>query len=293
MSKTRNGGLGPTNRTPREPSGNQLNINQAEYQISFDKNAFTEFVKGQGVRVTHFRAIPDPRGMTSRGDTHAVTATRKSSDGFIYKKSGVAHVLFSNNTANWDSSTDTSVVQHAMAVMTLPEKYEDRDEPFMVMPFDRFFIEDIECRVLNMQFIEANVNGIDRLQFPATCVEHLVDADGVEYCEGKDFEITVDGDIKWLTQNRPGWNIEFGRGKVYSIRYRYRPFFIVAKLLHEVRISQVTDPATFQRSVERMPYQCLIIREYIFEDISNDPTSNIVDHRYQLAPPASGALGPK
>jgi hypothetical protein len=288
----KNSGLGPAPRAPRAPSGTQLNTNQAEYQISFDKNAFAEFIKSQGVRVTHFRAIPDPTGMNSRGDTHAVSGTRQSSDGFIYKRIGTAQVLFTTNSANWDAQSEGSI-QHATAYMTLPEKYDDIDEPMMVTPWDRLFLEDIEGRVINIQYIEASSTGLDRLQFPATFVEHLIDADGIEYKQGQDFGLTTDGDIKWLGQKRPGTNPTFGRGKVYSIRYRYRSFWIVASLGHEIRVSQVTDPATYQRSVERMPYQIRVVREYIFQDVNNSPDKSIMDHRFQLAPAPSGTMGPQ
>jgi hypothetical protein len=236
--------------------------------------------------------MPDPTGMKSRGDTHGDSGTRKDSDGFIYKKAGTASILFSTNSDNWDMQVE-GVIQYSTAVVTLPAKYDNTEEPFLVAPFDRFYLEDVEVRVVNMQYIESNSNGIDRLQFPATAVESLVDSDNIEYHEKIDYEITPAGDIKWISQKRPGWNPSLNRGKIYSIRYRYVPFFIVARLMHEIRVSQVTDPATYKRYVERMPYQVSVVREYVFQDKNNDPTKPVIDHRFQLAPPVGGSTGPK
>lgn len=290
--KPLNGPIGPRSRFPREPQGNQVHISHAHHQVSFDPRAFKQLIDSQGVRIAHYRAQPDPTGMLSRGDVHGDAGTRDKSDGFIYKKAGTVTVWFSGNSDNWDTQIE-GVVQYSTAVVTLPEKYDGSDEPLLVAPFDRFYIEDIEVRVINMQYIESNSNGIDRLQFPATHVESLIDADKQEYHQHKDFEITPEGDIQWTSQRRPGWNPTLNRGKIYSIRYRYVPFFIVSRLMHEIRVAQMTDPATYKRYVERLPYQVQVVREYIFQDRNQDPTKPVIDHRFQLAPPVGGAMGPK
>lgn len=293
--------IGPRGRNPREPGGNQLIMNLGHWQNSFDKQAFNDLIKSQGVSIDHYRAMPDPRGMYDRGDAHpVVSGVRRSSDGFIHKKAGEAQVFFSNNSDNWQLESQGNI-QHASAVVTLPEFYAGTTEPFIVSPYDRFYIKDIETRVINYQLIEADPTGVDTLQFPATCVEELVDSDGIYYKEGEHFKITQDGEIKWISSNRPGMSATSTRGKVYSIRYRYTPFFIVARLLHEIRVSQITNLNNMERKLERMPYQVMIIREYLFQDIANDPDQKIIDRRHQSLPPvggtmgvsASGTLGPK
>ena len=162
----------------------------------------------------------------------------------------------------------------------------------MLHPWDRFYIKDVEVRVINFQYMEASRTGVDRLQYPATTVEHLVDADGVEYKEGINFNINPDGNVEWIGQKRPGYDPERGKGKVYAIRYRYVPFFVVVRLIHEIRVSQVTDPANYQRYLERMPYSVQVAREHVFEDTNNDPEIPVIDQRFQTAPDPSGAMGP-
>ena len=60
---------------------------------------------------------------------------------------------------------------------------------------------------------------------------------------------------------------------MFGIRYRYTPFFYVKDLLHEVRITQETNPETYERKFERCPYSVLIQREYMFFNQQVDPTS--------------------
>lgn len=284
--------LGPRRRKPQQAKGSQIFLSQNDYQISFDKHAFKQAIHAQGIKVTHHRAIPDPTGMQTRGDIHAVNAPNRSSDGYIYLEAGMANVFFSNNS-NSVNLSQNAVMSNSTAYITLPETYDDKPEiPFLVAPWDRFYLADIEVRVVTSQFLESNSTGIDRAQFPITYVEHLIDANGIKYEEGTHFCLTEDGNIKWLTQNRPGWNQEIGRGTVYSIRYRYTPYFIVNRLIHEIRVSPITDRASMQRSVERMPYQVEVVRENVFHDTNKDPNAPKDDPRYEDVPSSGGNLGP-
>ena len=295
MSERNKPNLGPRRRVSRKPEGVQRNLRFFKAQTSFDLQAFRDFINSQGVRVVHFRAVPDPTGKTSRGDNRAIDGqARRSSDGFVYEEAGIRQVLVYSN-AEQENFVAEGAIEYSTAYMTLPDFDEDKpDCPVLVMPWDRFYLKDIEIRVLARQDIESNSTGIDRLNFPATCVEHLRDANGVKYEEGKHFQITEDGNIKWISQVRPGWNQELGRGTVYSIRYRYTPFFVCNKLLHEIRVSQVTDSNTQERRVERMPYQIEVLRENVFRDVNNadNDVQPKEDPRFQGAPPSGGMLGP-
>lgn len=275
---------GPRQRRTKQAEGNQQYFNLQKWQQSFDVPAFNHLIESQGVLVTHYRAIPDPTGMGSSGDIYALQSKRQSSDGFLYKKVGKLYITFNNNTSDWNIDI-LGMTKHDVAIATPAMKYEDCDNPVLLAPYDRFFIEDIELRVIATQYVEANSIGIDKLQYPATCVEHLVDADGLEYQENTHFIITPEGHIKWLTQARPGWNPDTLRGTVYSIRYRYTPYYVVARMLYETRVSQVTNPTTFQRRLERMPYHVMMIRENVLSDQNNDEIRGLLDNRFQPKPP--------
>jgi hypothetical protein len=290
MSEKRQGG--PRKRASRKPQDTQLYFNIEGYQQSFDKEAFSALVRSQGVKLVHYKAIPDPSGMASIGDIHAVQSQRSSSDGFIYKKAGTILGFFSGNSSNFQLENE-GFIKTDSAVITLPDYYEDcPDKEVMVAPYDRFFLADIETRTIASQYVEASVLGVDKLQYPATCVEFLIDADGIEYEEGKHFEITQDGFIKWTSQQRPVFNEKTLKGTVYSIRYRYTPYFVIIRLLHEIRVTNITDPNTYERKLERMPYQVLVMREHVLSDQNRSPLDNMTDMRYQNAPPVAGVTGP-
>lgn len=295
--------LGPRGRQGRKPQGLQQVMQATQNQVSFTAGAHDFLIRSHGVRLVHLRAVPDPRGMTSKGDNHAVGGGgQRSQDGFIYKEVGILRAFFSNNSDNVSQEAVGQMVG-AAAYLTLPEFYESESgetlkEPVLVHPYDRFYLRDIETRVVTHEFVESNSTGIDRLAYPATCVEHLIDADGIEYCEGIDFKITEGlsdngGNIQWLGQKRPGWNTEIGKGKVYSIRYRYTPFFIVNRIIHEIRIAHITDLATNNREVRRMPYEVQVLREFVFKDRNRDINKVNDDPRYESAPSSGGALGPQ
>lgn len=290
---------GPRRRSPRKPNGTQIPMRAGKYQVSFTPGAHDHLVQSHGVRLVHMRAIPDPRGMTSRGDNHAVggTSGQRSSDQFIYKEVGIVQAFFSNNSDNV-SQQEVGQMVGATAYITLPEFYEkkresDEDCPVLVHPYDRFYLKDVEVRVVTHEFVESNSTGVDRLSFPATCVEHVIDANGKEYNENEHFKIDDEGNIVWISQLRPGWNPTIGKGTVYAIRYRYTPYFILDRIIHEIRVALITDMATGLRSVRRMPYEIQVVREFVFKDRNRDPNAPVVDPRYQDAPSSGGQLGPQ
>jgi hypothetical protein len=287
---------GPRGRRQEQPTDAvQMIIHLAKYAQSFDKEAFDQLIQSQGVYVTHYRALPDPSGMASIGDTHAVQSKRDSSDSFLYKEAGDMHIWFSANTSDWEIEVE-GLTKHDAAVVSFPMVYDDgehKGEDVIVSDYDRFYLKDIEVRVVAKQYVEASSTGVDKLQYPAVFVEELVDADKKEYRAGVNFEITDEGFIRWISQDRPGWNEKTLRGTVYAIRYRYTPYFVVAKMMHEIRVSQITNPETFERHLERMPFQALLYRENVLSDQNNDPMRTRADQRFQNAPPVSGVTGPK
>jgi hypothetical protein len=283
---------GPRPRKPRKAEGAQIPYIIPQHEISFDAEAFDNLIKSQGIRLVHYRAIPDPRGMTSRGDTHDTLGIRDSSDGFIYREAGVVQVFFQNNP-NSSGVNERGMLEVSSAYITLPRNYENTEEPIIADVFDRFFLKDIEIRVAAKQYVEASDTNVDRLQFPATCVEYIVDANGVYYTENIDFNINCDGYIEWISQHRPGFNPKTGRGTIYAIRYRYTPFFVVDHLVHEIRVAQITNQVTFDRMLERMPYQVFVMREKVFQDRNRDNTKKVQPPRAQQSPPSGGTLGPR
>ncbi len=226
------------------------------------------------------------------------------SNGFLYTLAGSVTTSFSSN----NKSTDTSVigfVDSSTVQVTFPRFYDQcvTDEckrPLEVAPFDRFYLNEESIVVPHWQLVEYSQTGKDRLQFPAVRVTDLVDARGIRYQEGTDFEV-FQGQIYWLTQNRPGYDAEHDKGVVYSVRFLYRPYWYLSRMMHEVRVSQVEKvvDSKFGRHIERMPQEAMLQREYIFEkedvedpDAPHNALMNPDSPRHNKGPGA-GSFGPR
>jgi hypothetical protein len=95
----------------------------------------------------------------------------------------------------------------------------------------------------------------------------------------------------WKTQKQPGFDLKIQRGTIYSIRYRYEAHWYVKQLVHEIRVAQVTDPATFERHLERLPYAVQIQREFIF--LESQRTESGKGPGESRSPGSGGTLGPR
>jgi hypothetical protein len=131
------------------------------------------------------------------------------------------------------------------------------------------------------------------LNFPAIRVEYLVDNRGDSYKQGQDFALLA-GQIMWLPGGRrPAPDLETGRGAIISVRYYYRPFWLVSRLLHEIRVSQVENILEGTSSLIRMPQQALLNREFLYLSESNDPEAKMPNSPRQQQAPEDGGFGPR
>lgn len=288
LDQTKNG---PRPPEPEKLDGTQFKFNLGQYQLSFDAKAFDHDIRAHGIKLIHQRAIPDPRGMASRGDNRDVLDIRpRDSDGFIYKNVAEVTAFFSNNSKD-TRVQDIGDIAFSTAYLTFPRFYDGTEKQIYVAQNDRFYVSDIELKVEAKQIVEHSITGIDRLQFPVVEVLELVDANGVWYEPG-DYRINADGDIEWLTQKRPGTNLTNNRGTVYSVVYLYTPFFVVDRVLHEIRLAKITKGQS--RETVRMPYQVLVLRENLFREKYNNNQRNAqFDSRLVKQPPVGQTMGPQ
>jgi hypothetical protein len=281
--------MAPKAKQPKPLIGQQLNTTIPLNSVSFDFSAIDNLIRSQGVKLKHLRALPDPRGLTSRGD-YRREHSEGNSDGLIFREAGCFYATFTSNDKmplyEVEGEIDAST-----AYVTPPTAYEGTQEPIIINVFDRFEIQDIELRVVTTQLVETNATGRDRLSFPAICVEHLIGNDGYEYKEGMHFKINAEGEVEWISQTRPGIDVSLNKGEIYSIRYRYVPYFVARRLIHEVRVSQYTDPNTGIRTVRRLPYQIQISRENVFRDTRRSSDAPFSDPRFQDVPDDGNIVG--
>lgn len=246
-------------------------------QMSFNLDKQDQFIKSHGVSFVHYRAIPSPIGLKDRGEyRRSDSLDTIAENGFIYKKCGeFTGVILSNNKRK--QPIDGGLYDFSEARLTLPRFYnedseEDAGERIHLCPGDRIFLKNVdkkEKNVVNYQRVQYNPNGMDYLQFPATCIEFIVDSRGGEYKEGVHFKISKgklsEGNIQWIDgKSNPGIDPDTGKGRVYSIRYRYEAHWYISALPNELRIGQTTEDGI--RKETRMPYQAVIQREYVYHN---------------------------
>ena len=283
---------------PKPVSGEQVPIVVPERQVSFEKNGFDQLVRSQGVTLCHHKALPSPIGATDRDDIrHPNHSDNESVSQFIYRKAGSVTVFFQSN-AGKNTPVDMGELKLGSAMITVPRYYDGTTEPALLTISDRLYFQDVEMVVENWQRMECHATGVDRLTYPATCVEFLVDSHGVDYLQGQDFTLDGEGRVVWKAGGRRhATDPATGRGGIYSVRYKYIPHWYVSDLLHEVRVAQITDPATGERRVERQPYLAKIQREYVWHAQQNrepgEPGGD-EDKGNKNSPPRSGGLlGPR
>jgi len=268
----------------------------ADEAVTFDIAAFDALTKSQGVMLVHYRAMRCPVGMIDRFDSlrRPHEHHENCSNGMIYTEAGTFQGTFTGNGLS-NKSDATGNIDSSNAQIIVPRFYTlaDGSQGGRVhpAPYDRFYYADPNIVVSNWELREAHASGRDRLSFPAVKVDDLVDSLGTRYSEGE-FSIS-NGDIIWTGQKQPGMDLETEKGRIYSLRYLYRPFFYVSRLLHEIRVVSVTNELTGERVSEMVNKLVSVQREYIFLNEEND--ENAVDAtsaRRQMGP-ADGSFGPK
>ena len=178
-------------------------------------------------------------------------------------------VCISTGISKQFQALDMGLLTGSTMQITVPRYYIESDcspagKEVVPALYDRVYLKDNNARVIATQLFEHNISGMDRVKYPIIKVEILVDSRGNLYRECEHFEV-VGGQIKWLGLKQPAKNPVTGRGEVCSIRYQYRPYWYIDRLLHEIRI--VRNGADSVAA----PKAALIQREYVFEDERNDP----------------------
>jgi hypothetical protein len=262
-----------------------------DLSISFDFEAFDRSIRGHGCRLIHFQSMRCPVGMVDLDDNRRPHSDHAGcSNGFIYREMGQITALFTSNSTHQDSK-DIGFVDSSSVTVTFPRGYDNSDLAFYPAQFDRFYIAEDNIVVPTWEVCKANGTGVDRLNFPVVSVERLVDNRGQDYKEGDDFTV-CGGKINWTTSGlRPAPDLETGNGGIVSVRYLYRPYFYLARAIHELRIAQVDDPMTAERRLVRMPQMAVLNREWMFRNEAQDSESRTPNSSRQAPPPPDGGIG--
>lgn len=261
----------------RKPNGAQIDAidrNMEYIQESFDLDRLEVGLStGLGVEYFHYKGMPSPIGQNDRGDYRRNDGVDTiTSNGMIYRCAGKFTATMTDNSRDRKRG-EAGTLDPSESKLVLPRFYNQGDgvsngTRIYLSPGDRIYVADPEADVLvsNPQKMdyEADIDNIP--MFPIVQMEMpLVDSRNIAYNQGVDYDITADGNIRWLAGGKnPGIDPETGRGRVYSVRYLYRSYWYITLLLKEVRITNVTTNG--ERSPQRMPYHCMVVREYMFHN---------------------------
>lgn len=267
----------------RKPKGTQLDAvsrSSLPFQVSFDLAKQDQFVTSLGVDFSHYKAIPSPSGLKDRGDYRRSDGLDTiSSNGMIYFKAGCFSATMVDNSKSQRAS-EGGTLDYSTSLLIMPRFYNKQGEQsngdrIYLAPGDRVYIADPNADVLvpNYQRMDFDPDNDNKPMFPICKLEFLEDSRGIVYQEGRDFEITSDGNIRWSPSgSSPGLDPDTKKGRVYSVRYLYKAFWYIVAIPKEVRVTNVTTGDI--RAPERMSYHAVIQREYIYENTNRGKNSD-------------------
>lgn len=261
--------------------------------IAFDPEDFDDAIRSQGIQLVHYRAMRCPVGLIDQYDSRRPHDDHSGcSNGFIYTEAGTITCLFTGVTDD-QKQQDVGLLDGSTVQVTAPRFYDD-DEGFQgdvevqIAPFDRLYLKEEAVTVPHWQLATAHVTGRDKLSFPIKSVIDVMDAKGKRYLAG-DYRVD-DGQLVWVNQG-PGVDPNTDKGIVFAIRYTYRPYFYVSRIMHQVRVAQVET--MIDRQVMRMPQSFLLSREYVYENQQNDEQAVEPTNSRQMKAPGTGRFGPR
>lgn len=267
----------------KKPEGNQLDTvprTSPFIQSSFDLARGDAFVKSLGADFFHYKAMPSPIGQKDRGDYRRSDGVDTvTSNGMIYRCAGKFTATMTDNSRS-QQRTDAGQNDPSHSRLVLPRFYNEVTEGspekrIYLAPGDRIYTADPHADVLVETYQKMDYEESDNVPlFPIVELDgHITDSRNTEYTENVDFEISPNGNVRWLAGRRnPGIDPDTGKGRIYSIRYRYKAYWYVVQLLKEVRVTNVTTGNV--RSPERMPYYALVVREFVFHNQNKGDEQN-------------------
>lgn len=240
------------NKIPRKGFDLRVNLNPED----FDK-----LIETHGVRINAYKTVLCPNVKKVDTMEHEIDCTlcngnlfvdRYPTEGYVFLQSQKIEKMF-----NVEGVFDDQMVLGSF-VRGLYLQYFAKIE---LLDFTTTFYE----------IIQRQIGNIDRLKYKALLVNYILDKNGIEYQQDKDFIITTDTkDIQWLSGNRPAQNV------TYSIHYEYLLTFRVLRALHVNRFSQFGTSASTTVDPVEHSQQWVMKRDYLItkEDIAGAPISS-------------------
>ncbi len=255
--------------------------------VNSSATAWNDFISGLGMRMRHLAYTPYVVGATETNSLRNYDEQKieKSNDQFIYDNNGMykymgdVYVIWQTNSKS-TSQLPAGYYPDSSASVTINRHYIDSTNIVGISEFDKLIPvlspdeDPLEYASVNWEQLKHNAAGIDRAMFHIVKMEIIIDANGAEYYEGKDYNI-VNGNIQWTnTGSRPGIDNLSGSGVILSIRYRYIPSFYIKYATHELRSHATLDPVTGEKKMTRGPMAASLQMDFIFlQSLKNQENS--------------------
>ena len=221
----------------------ELGSSKGRVQLKPEK--IQDLINQQGVRVKVYRSMLCPNVKSIDGGEHEIDCPICHGNGFADLRP-ICTVAFiqtqdltkvHNAEGYWDGNT--------VAATFLPG-IELQYFTLVELPdFTDIFYE----RIKRQQ------GPIDNLKYKALCVNVVLDSDGKEYFAGNDFDIDVNGSIRWKVDRGPL------PGTIYSIHYEMTVQFRAIKAMHVNRFLQVSARST-DVEMTKQPEQWMLQKEF-------------------------------
>jgi len=253
-------------------------------QESFDLDRLDNFVKGLGVQYLHYKSMPSPIGKNDRGDYRRSDGVDTiTSNGMIYIFGGKFTATMTDNSRERMRGA-AGTLDPSESKLVMPRFYDTPEggdpcktgDRIYLLPGDRIYVANpkVDDHVVNAHEIDYVPDVPNEAMFPIVTMEYILDSQNIPYVAGVDFSITTDGKIQWIDGGKnPGIDPATGKGRIYSVRYRYRAYWYITQLPKEVRITGSTDECG-DSAPTRAAYHAIAQREYIYHNQNKGANTN-------------------
>ncbi len=253
-------------------------------QESFDLDRLENFVKGLGVKYFHYKSMPSPIGKKDRGDYRRSDGVDTiTSNGMIYICGGTFTATMTDNSRERMRGA-AGTLDPSESKLVMPRFYDtpaggdpcQTGDRIYLLPGDRLYVADpkVDDMVVAAHEIDYVPDVPNEAMYPIKVIEAILDSQNIPYIQGVDFQLTTDGKIQWIEGGKnPGIDRDTGKGRIYSIRYRYRAFWYITALPKEVRITGSVDECG-ENAPTRAAYHAIAQREYIYHNQNKGSKTN-------------------
>jgi hypothetical protein len=224
----------------------KVNREQARQRVDLDPFQFDDLIRSKGTRVKVYRTIYCPKVKSVDGAEHEIDCDMCNGSGWVD--------LEPLCTVAYIQSQELESIQASQGL-------HDGNTVLMSFPIGvelQYFtrVDLLDHTDIYFQRVKRKEGSdVDVLQFPACRVNLVLDFDGVRYYQDQDFEINVDGNVKWGKGNTPA------DGVIYSVHYEAAQQYRCTQAMHVNRFSQVKG----EDGVEalKFPEQWALAKEFL------------------------------